>query len=215
MPVSTRPSNATKRPAQAILDAMQKRRTSAAVQEDNARLRKEKQEQDDKISNRITRVAVVQNKLAVQESNASAARKPRPRPAHCKAMTVGTAQATDTGPLDPPAVQAPATRPKRGAGAATAAAKESDSGSQGQAAGEQSVEDNNIEGMGRRKRVRKTAHRDVVDAVRASQLLADSAVLSPRGSDASPKGNTSTYVPQLDVSPRCCYLLNPHFLLRT
>ncbi|KAG1883580.1 hypothetical protein F4604DRAFT_1677347 [Suillus subluteus] len=183
--VSTRPSNASKKVAQVVIDAQQKRRTSAQVQEDNARLQREKQEREAKTHKGIAKVAAVQDKLAVQEQKATAARKPRPRP-------VGkTAAETTATEMALPPSQTKVTGPKRGAAAKVAEAEDLDEvGDSGEANAQK-----------KRKRVQKTTHHDAVGAVRGA-VSADTdknndvtdgiTVLSSRASDAGPKGNTAT-----------------------
>ncbi|KAG1888050.1 hypothetical protein F4604DRAFT_1915951 [Suillus subluteus] len=183
--VSTRLSNASKKVTQVVIDAQQKRRTSAQVQEDNARLQREKQEREAKTHKGIAKVAAVQDKLAVQEQKATVARKPRPRP-------IGkTAAATTATEMALPPSQAKVTGPKRGAAAKVAEAEDLDEvGDSGEANAQK-----------KRKRVQKTTHHDAVGAVRGA-VSADTdknndvtdgiTVLSSRASDAGPKGNTAT-----------------------
>lgn len=196
MPVTTRPSNAAKKPAQIVLDAQPKRRTSAAVKEEKARLEKERQEQAEEAQKGIAKIAAAQSKIAAQENNAAAARKPRARPVHSRAASMASA-----GQCDPPATQAPAARSKGGV-RATAVAKEENLQDRGRRAAPaaqpamdlEEVNDKNEAG-GRRKRIQKTAHRDAVGEVRASLLLsADSDAPSPRASDTCPKGKALRYV---------------------
>ena len=84
--VSTCPSNATKRVAQVVLDAKQKRRTPAQIQEDNASIQRGVEEQAAKAQKSIQRVAIAQEKLANQQNSAS--RRPRPRSVGKKAAEV-------------------------------------------------------------------------------------------------------------------------------
>ncbi|KAG1875765.1 hypothetical protein F4604DRAFT_1680644 [Suillus subluteus] len=177
--VSTHPSNANKKVAQVVIDAQQKRRTSAQVQEDNARLQREKQEQEAKTHKSIAKIAAVQDKFAVQEKNATAARKPRPHP-------VGKVAAA--AKIVPPASQAKATALKRGVAPTQEALDEA--GDSGEA---------NMQK--KRKRLQKTTHCDAVGAVGATAVSGDidvdldndgiTAALSSGASDADPKGNAA------------------------
>jgi hypothetical protein len=67
--VHTCPTNASKRPAQVVLDAKQKRRTAAQLKQDKARTEKEQDEQAEKARQAITQVAVAQQKAAIQQKN--------------------------------------------------------------------------------------------------------------------------------------------------
>ncbi|KAG1862089.1 hypothetical protein DFJ58DRAFT_839509 [Suillus subalutaceus] len=78
--VHTRPTNASKRPAQVVLDMKQKRRTAAQVKEDQACTEKEQEEQDQKAKQAIVQVAAAQQKAAIQQENTVSSKKPRPRP---------------------------------------------------------------------------------------------------------------------------------------
>ncbi|KAG2110724.1 hypothetical protein BD769DRAFT_1392187 [Suillus cothurnatus] len=118
--VSTCPSNASKKVAQVVIDAQQKRQTSAQVQEDNARLQRERQEQEAKTHKGIAKVAAVQDKLAIREQKVTTARKPCPHP-------IGkTAAATTATKMALTPSQAKATGPKRGAAAKAAEAEDLD-----------------------------------------------------------------------------------------
>ncbi|KAG2105105.1 uncharacterized protein F5147DRAFT_775425 [Suillus discolor] len=76
--VHTCPTNASKRPAQVVLDAKQKRCTTAQLKEDKARAEKERDEQDEKTRQAITQVAAAQKKAAIQQKNTVSTKKPRP-----------------------------------------------------------------------------------------------------------------------------------------
>ncbi|KAG2084605.1 uncharacterized protein F5147DRAFT_782425 [Suillus discolor] len=158
--VSTRLSNANKKVAQVVIDVQQKRRTSAQTHKS------------------IAKVAAVQDKLAVQEENATAARKPQPR-------LVGKVAAA--AEMAPPASQAKATALKRGIGTMQEALDGVDD------SGEANMQK-------KRKRVQKTAHRDAVRAVHATAASGDldldhndgiTAALSSCASDADLKGNVA------------------------
>ncbi|KAG1737732.1 hypothetical protein EDB19DRAFT_1909494 [Suillus lakei] len=136
---------------------LQKRQTSAQVQEDNAYLQREKQEQETKTHKGIAKVAAVQDKLTIQEQKATTARKPHPHP-------VGkTAAATTATEMALPPSQAKAIGQKRGAAAKAAEAE--DLGEVGDS-GEANVQK-------KQKRVQKTTHRDAVGAVHGAAVSAD------------------------------------------
>ncbi|KAG1827510.1 uncharacterized protein BJ212DRAFT_1474658 [Suillus subaureus] len=65
--VSTCPSNATKRPAQVVLDTKQKQCTPAQVKADNAHIEQANQEKEEKTQKGIKRVAAAQEKLSLQQ----------------------------------------------------------------------------------------------------------------------------------------------------
>ncbi|KAG2037781.1 hypothetical protein BDR03DRAFT_1010397 [Suillus americanus] len=67
--VHTHPTNASKRPAQVVLDMKQKRWTTAQVKQDWACAEKEQEEQDQKAKQAITQVAAAQQKAAIQQEN--------------------------------------------------------------------------------------------------------------------------------------------------
>lgn len=185
--VSTRPSNATKKVAQVILDTKQKRRTPAQVRADNARIQREKDEQEEKAQKSIEQVAAAQDKVANQQNSTMSSKKPRPRPAGRQVVAANTP--SDVGASKSSVVQALGTGGGR-------------SGGQGQeevgAPNETlSADGDGLEGMqGKRKRTQKTAHRDAVDTARAVlQVTSQSAVDVIKSSHDTEKGKTSKYVP--------------------
>jgi hypothetical protein len=152
------------------------------VQEDNARLQREKQAQEAKTHKSIAKVAAIQDKIAVEEKNVTAARKPRPRPVSRVAI------AAENGL---PASQAKATAPRRDMAAMQEALDE--------------VGDSGEAMQKKRKQVQKTTHRDAVDVIRATAVSGDlqdrdldnsgiTVALSSCASDADPKGIAGMYV---------------------
>ncbi|KAG2153702.1 uncharacterized protein EDB93DRAFT_1248603 [Suillus bovinus] len=181
--VSTHPSNASKKVTQVVIDAQQKRRTLAQVQEDNACLQREKEDQEARTHKGIAKVAAVQDKLAIQEQNVSAARKPCPCPVGKAAAATITMDMAATGL-------------KRGAAAKAAAEEVLDEVGDGSEANMQK----------KQKQVQKTTHHDAVEAVCGTAVPANAdnnnnvtdgitVALSLCVSDSGPKGNTSTYIP--------------------
>jgi hypothetical protein len=189
MPVTTRPSTATKKVAQVVLDAKQKRRTPAQVREDNARIQKEKDEQEAKAQKSIERVAVA---LANQQNSAVSSKKPRPRP-----VPRGRAAAANTPSVNGTSESSVIPTVAQGRGGGKLGGQ-----GQGQVVAPEEMLDNDgdgLEGMvqGKRKRIQKTAHRDAVDTARAVlQVASQSAVDVIKSShDTVEKGKTSKYVP--------------------
>ncbi|KAG1823074.1 hypothetical protein EV424DRAFT_1346545 [Suillus variegatus] len=134
--VLTHPSNAAKRPAQVVLDTKQKWRTSAQIKADNAHIQQANQEKEEKTQKGIERVAAAQEKLSLQQSNASAPKTPCPHPIPYGAKATSASLPSEAG-----------------CQAQTSAAVEVD-------------EDNNDIGtmQGKRKCAQKTMHRDAVNA---------------------------------------------------
>ncbi|KAG1889686.1 uncharacterized protein F5891DRAFT_987275 [Suillus fuscotomentosus] len=91
--VLTHPTNASKRPAQVVLDAKRKRHTAAQLKEDKVCAEKKQDEQDKKTRQAITQVTAAQQKAAIQQKNAVSTKKPRPRPVG-KGATTTTASSS-------------------------------------------------------------------------------------------------------------------------
>lgn len=174
--VLTRPSNAAKRPAQVVLDTKQKWRTSAQVKADNAHIQQANQEKEEKTQKGIERVAAAQEKLSLQQSNASAPKTPCPHPIPYGAKATSASLPSEAGCVA--ADQSSQTLVSDGGvilwgQAQTSAAVEVD-------------EDNNDIGtmQGKRKCAQKTMHRDAVNAA--------CAVLASQPSNADGKSDAKS-----------------------
>ncbi|KAG2132164.1 hypothetical protein BD769DRAFT_1386454 [Suillus cothurnatus] len=162
--VSTHPSNTTKRPAQVVLDTKQKQHTPAQVKADNAHIQKANEDKEEMTQKGIQQVAAVQEKLALQETNTLAPKKPCTRPIQ-RGKTTTANFPSEAGPAN---LSSPV--PDGGSGLA----------GQGMMVDKPQVGDDDCDDdpghAGKRKRVQKTVHRHAVNAacaVLASPSVAD------------------------------------------